>query len=38
MRVIHERRSVRAFHDKDIPDELLAKILAAGLNAAHSRN
>ncbi len=38
LRVIHERRSVRAFHDKDIPDELLARILAAGLHAAHSRN
>ncbi len=37
-RVIHERRSVRAFHDRDIPDEILVKILAAGLHAAHSRN
>ena len=38
LRVIHDRRSVRAFYDKDIPDEILAKILAAGQHAAHVNN
>ncbi len=38
LRVIHDRRSVRAFHDRDIPDALLARILAAGQHAAHVNN
>lgn len=38
LRVIHERRSVRAFSDREVPDELLEKILEAGLYAAHSSN
>lgn len=38
LRVIHDRRSVRAFFNRDIPDELIAKILAAGQHAAHVNN
>jgi len=36
--VVHERRSVREFKDKQVPDELINRILEAGLWAAHSCN
>lgn len=36
--VLYERRSVRHWLDKDVPDELIDKILEAGLWAAHSCN
>lgn len=37
-KVIYGRRSIRAFQDRDVPDELLDKVMDAGLNAAHSSN
>ena len=37
-RIITERRSVREFKDIPVPDELIDKILDAGLWAAHSCN
>ncbi len=36
--VLKERRSVREFTDRRVPDELIDKILEAGLWAAHSCN
>ena len=36
--VVNERRSVRAWEDKDVPDELIDKILNAGLAAPHGCN
>ena len=36
--VLYERRSVREFKDKEVPDELIDKILKAGLWAAHGCN
>lgn len=36
--VVKERRSVREFTDQRVPDELIDKILEAGLWAAHSCN
>ncbi len=37
-RVVHDRRSVRAFSDREVPDELINKVLDAGLWAAHACN
>lgn len=37
-RVVHDRRSVRAFSEKEVPDELINKVLDAGLWAAHACN
>lgn len=37
-RVVHDRRSVRAFSDREVPDELIDKVLDAGLWAAHACN
>lgn len=38
-RVVHDRRSVRAFDmERDVPDELINKVLDAGLWAAHACN
>lgn len=36
--IVKERRSVREFKDKEVPDELIDKILEAGLWAAHGCN
>lgn len=36
--VLYERRSVRHWLDKDVPDELIDRLLEAGLWAAHSCN
>lgn len=36
--LLKERRSVREFQDKRVPDELIDKVLEAGLWAAHSCN
>ena len=36
--IVKERRSVREFKDKDVPDEILDKVLEAGLWAAHGCN
>ncbi len=36
--IVKERRSVREFTDQDVPDEILEKILEAGLWAAHGCN
>lgn len=36
--IVKERRSVREFTDQDVPDELLEKVLEAGLWAAHGCN
>lgn len=36
--ILYERRSVREFKDQDVTDELIDKILDAGLWAAHSCN
>lgn len=36
--ILKERRSVREFSDRRVPDELIDKILEAGLWAAHSCN
>lgn len=33
LKVIHNRRSVREYLDKDVPDDILTKILAAGFRA-----
>lgn len=37
-KIVYERRSVREFKNIDVPDELINKILNAGLWAAHSCN
>jgi Nitroreductase family. len=37
-RILKERRSVRHWTDKEVPDELINKVLEAGLWAAHSCN
>jgi len=37
-RIVKERRSVREFKDIPVPDELIDKVLEAGLWAAHSCN
>ncbi len=38
-RAVHDRRSVRAFdHSREVPDELIDKVLNAGLWAAHACN
>lgn len=36
--IVKERRSVREFTDEDVPDEILEKVLEAGLWAAHGCN
>lgn len=36
--ILKERRSVREFQDRDVPDEVLDKVLEAGLWAAHGCN
>ena len=36
--ILKERRSVREFTDQDVPDEVLEKVLEAGLWAAHGCN
>ncbi len=36
--ILHERRSVREFKDIDVPDEVIDKVLEAGLWAAHGCN
>ena len=36
--VLYERRSVRAWRDEHVPDEVIKKILQAGLWAAHACN
>ncbi len=36
--IVRERRSVREFTDQEVPDELIDKILEAGLWAAHGCN
>ena len=36
--IVKERRSVREFTDEDVPDEILYKVLEAGLWAAHGCN
>ena len=36
--ILYERRSVREFKDQDVPDEIINKILDAGLWAAHGCN
>ena len=36
--ILKERRSVREFKDKEVPDELIDKVLEAGLWAAHGCN
>jgi nitroreductase len=36
--ILKERRSVREFTDQDVPDELIDKVLEAGLWAAHGCN
>lgn len=36
--IVKERRSVREFKDQDVPDEILEKVLEAGLWAAHGCN
>ncbi len=36
--IVKERRSVREFKDEDVPDEILDKVLEAGLWAAHGCN
>lgn len=36
--ILYERRSVREFKDKDVPDEVIDKVLEAGLWAAHGCN
>ena len=36
--ILKERRSVREFQDREVPDELIDKILDAGLWAAHGCN
>ncbi len=36
--IVKERRSVREFEDREVPDELIDKVLEAGLWAAHGCN
>ena len=36
--ILYERRSVREFKDQDVPDEIINKVLDAGLWAAHGCN
>lgn len=36
--ILKERRSVREFKDQDVPDEIINKVLEAGLWAAHGCN
>ena len=36
--VLNQRRSVREYKDRDVPDELIDKVLRAGLWAAHGCN
>lgn len=38
LRVLHERRSVRTFSPRRVPDELIDKVLQAGMNAAQAQN
>jgi nitroreductase len=38
LEAIHTRRSVRAYQDKPVPDELITKVLAAAMAAPSARN
>jgi nitroreductase len=38
LEAIHTRRSVREFEDKDVPDELIEKLLTAGIWAPSGLN